>query len=204
MTIYQLNKNKYGTHNIIAEEIGNNKIVLDVGCNKGYLYQLAPNNTFYGIDFDEKALEIAKVNYTKVYKIDLNSDYSKFKEDIKFDVIVFADIIEHLIYPEIVLKYFVGNYLKKGGIVIVSLPNVAHFSIRLKLLFGKFDYSESGILDKTHLHLYTLSTAKKLLNDVELNIERIRFSSDHFGFLIRRLPFLGPILGFNIIATCHI
>lgn len=201
-TIYRLNLAKYGTHNIVAEEIGKNKIVLDLGCNKGYLYHLNPNNIFYGIDYDKEALEVAKSYYTKVFNIDLNNNYSEFKEDIKFDVIIFADIVEHFVYPEAVLKYFVNNYLKDDGIVIVSLPNIAHFSTRMKLLFGKFDYTESGILDKTHLHLYTLNTAKKLLNDVELKIKKIKFSSNNFGFLIRRLPFLGSILGFNIILIC--
>jgi len=202
MGTYKLNKANYGTHNIISGEIGENKVVLDIGCNKGYLYNLAPNNTFYGIDYSKKDLEIAKANYKKVYRIDLNNNYSEFREELKFDVIVFADIIEHLVSPSIILKYFVNNYLKDYGTVIISLPNVAHFSIRWKLLSGKFDYTESGILDRTHLHLYTLSTAKKLIGDEGLKIKKIKFSSNNLGFLIERAPFLGSILGFNLIFIC--
>ncbi len=202
MNTYELNKAKYGTHSTISEEIGTDKVILDIGCNKGYLRDLVPNNVFYGIDYDAKALEVAKANYEKVYEIDLNNNYTDFEEGIRFDVIVLADILEHLVYPEIVSKYFINNYLENDGIVIVSLPNVAHLSVRLKLLLGKFGCTKGGILDTTHLHFYTLDTGKKLLNDVELTIEKIKFSSNNFGFLTRRLPFLGSILGYNMVFVC--
>lgn len=202
MSVYNLNPAKYGTHNILSKHIGDNRLVLDVGCNKGYLLRLAPNNIFYGIDSDENDLEIAKTMYKRVYNIDLNTNYRDFKETIKFDVIVFGDILEHLVYPVDVLKYFSDNYLKDKGVIIMSLPNVAHFSIRIKLLLGKFDYTDTGILDKTHLHLYTLNTAKKLVNNIGLKVKKIEFSSNNFGFLFERFPFLGPILGFNIICLC--
>jgi len=201
MQKYNFNNAKYGSHKLIANELGSGKLILDVGCNKGYLYNLAPNNIFYGIDYNGKELELAKTNYEEVYRINLNN-YKLFKVGLKFDVIIFADILEHLIYPEQVLRYFVSNYLKKTGKVILSLPNIANFSIRISLLFGKFNYTESGILDKTHLHLYTLKSAKRLIESCSLSIKKEKFSSNHFGFLIKRSHFLGSILGFNIILTC--
>jgi 2-polyprenyl-3-methyl-5-hydroxy-6-metoxy-1,4-benzoquinol methylase len=203
MCIYKLNKAKYGTHNIISEEIGGNKVVLDIGCNKGYLYGLAPNNIFYGIDSNEEELEVAKANYEKVYKIDLNYNYKEFKEDIKFDVMIFADILEHLIYPEIVLKYFVSNFLKNNGKVIISLPNIAHLSIRLKLLFGRFDYTDSGILDKTHLHLYTVKTAQDFVHNTGYLIEKIKYSSDNFGYFLNKFKLFTSFLAYTVIIVAR-
>lgn len=196
---YSLNKAKYGTHSIIASLLKENTKILDVGCSRGYLRDIAPNCQFYGIDFSEADVDEAKRSYKKVWLMDLNYEYEKFPKELKFDFIVFADVLEHLLYPEKVLRYFVENNLFMGGHVIVSLPNVANFLVRFKLLLGNFDYSESGILDKTHLHLYTVKTAMDLAQSVGLKIKRIYFSSNNFGRLANISKFFGEIFGYNII-----
>ena len=72
MEEYSLNPAEYGTHKLVASEIGIKKRVLDVGCNKGYLKQLAPYNSFYGIDINGDDLKRAKESgYKKVYQLDL-------------------------------------------------------------------------------------------------------------------------------------
>ena len=203
MEQYNLNNAKYGTHNLIAEEIGRGKSVLDVGCNKGYLMLLAKENDFYGIDFDEIDLAGAReAGYQEVFKINLNN-YANFATNRKFDLIVFADILEHLLSPEKVLEFFRTNYLKKEGRVIISFPNVANISVRLRLLFGNFDYVESGILDRTHLHLYTLKTARNFIESGGLKIIQEKFSSNRFGRLIAVFPFLSRILAYNLIFICQ-
>jgi len=203
MKQYKFNDAPFGTHNLIAKEIGSEKDVLDVGCNKGYLKQISEKNNFYGIDFDENDLCHAKeIGYIEVYKIDLNN-YKEFYSDNKFDVIIFGDVLEHLMYPSAVLKYFIENYLKDGGRVIISLPNVANFSIRFNLLLGNFNYTDSGILDKTHFHLYTVKTAIELIGSAGLKIIKKKFSSNNFGFIIRKFSFLGSLLGFNLIFVCQ-
>ncbi len=187
---------------MIASEIGKENKVLDVGCNKGYLKRFAPHNDFYGIDQNENDLEEAKKEgYKKVYQMDLDN-YRAFKHDEKFDVIVFADILEHLTNPDKVLRFFVDNHLRNEGKVIISLPNVANFTIRLNLLLGHFDYAESGILDKTHLHLYTLYSARKFISGCGLRIIREKFSSNRLGKLIRYLSFMKTLLGYNLIFIC--
>jgi len=205
MERYSFNTAKYGTHNIIAKQIGINKLVLDVGCNKGYLRKLSDSsNSFFGIDYDGDDLLVAKNKecYVEVFRQDLNA-YAAFICDKKFDVIVFGDILEHLLHPEKVLMFFVDNYLKENGKVIISLPNVANFMIRLKLLFGEFNYVENGILDKTHLHLYTTKSARSLIRRCKLRIIGKYYSSNSLGWIIVRLPFLGNVLGFNIILVCQ-
>jgi SAM-dependent methyltransferase len=75
-----------------------------------------------------------------------------------FDTIIFADVLEHLAWPAGVLKKY-ADLLKPDGTVIVSLPNVGLWSVRLGLLFGRFRYQDSGVLDRTHLRFFTRRSA---------------------------------------------
>lgn len=200
---YKFNHAKYGTHKIIISLLDKNKKVLDIGCSSGYLGFFSKENEFYGIEIDKKSARKAQKIYKRVLIGDVEKLIKKKLPFPKFDIIVFADILEHLIDPKSILSYFVKNYLKKDGKVIISLPNVAHLTVRLNLLLGKFDYTESGILDKSHLHLYTISSSRKLIEDSGLKIIKTKFSSNRFGLIINKIKFLGPLLGFNLIFLCQ-
>ncbi len=203
MNEYGFNQAKHGTHKIILSFLEEKKLVLDVGCQTGYLgANDIKNNTFYGIEKNKKAAKKAEKIYRKVITGDVEKLINTSLELPKFDVIIFADILEHLVYPKKTLSFFVKNFLKSKGKVIISLPNVAHITVRLNLLLGNFDYTRSGILDKTHLRLYTLKSAQKLINNSGLKIESIAYSSNRFGYLIGKMPFLGKLLGFNLIFLC--
>lgn len=196
---YKLNISKYSTHKIILDHIGKNKIVLDIGCNDGYIGKMSDkSNIFYGLDVSKESI----INTKKIYKDAIVYNLNKLEKltwDKNFDLIIFGDVLEHVLYPEDVLKYFVKYYLKENGILIVSLPNVANFSVRLKLLFGNFDYTETGILDKTHLKLYTDKTARELFNKCDLKVMQFFGGSSNFGFIINRLKLLKFLLSYNII-----
>ena len=202
MSKYYFNKSKYGTHCLILRWLGQNKQILDVGCSFGYLGERSLQNRFYGIEVDEEAAERAKKFYQDVIVGDVEGLTDLPLSRKGFDIIIFADILEHLVRPEKTLVYLTNNFLKDNGRVVVSLPNTAHLSIRLKLLVGRFEYTEVGILDKTHLHFYTFKSAKKLISDSGLEVERISYSSNNFGWLLKKLPFLGTLLGFGFIFLC--
>lgn len=112
----------------------------------------------YNIDAWNNALEKW---YKKVYNIDLNN-YDNLELSKKFDYIIFWDILEHLINPWKVLNDF-KDFLKHDWKIIISLPNIAFLLYRLKLLFWKFDYEETWIMDKTHLRFFTKKTAENLI-----------------------------------------
>ncbi len=117
-----------------------------------------------GVDIDDDALNIASQIYNEVIRIDLDKTIeSLFKIDEKFDCIVFGDILEHLVRPEFLLRN-AGGLLKNDGFIIASIPNIANWMIRMKLLFGNFN-CDGGILNPQHLRFYTYKTAKKLLED---------------------------------------
>jgi SAM-dependent methyltransferase len=83
-------------------------------------------------------------------------------EPASFDAIVCGDLIEHLRDPERFLAR-VRPLLRPGGQLVVSTPNVANWAIRLGLLFGRFRYTQRGILDRTHSHLFTRKTLLECL-----------------------------------------
>jgi 2-polyprenyl-3-methyl-5-hydroxy-6-metoxy-1,4-benzoquinol methylase len=197
-------KNTFSTHSNILDLIGKDKIVLDVGCNKGYIGEHADKtNTFYGLEYDEVALEVAKGIYTSVQKYDLNNLKKLNFNAQKFDVIIFADVLEHVLYPDEVLEHF-KQYLSDGGYIIISLPNIANWKVRLDLLFGKFDYTETGIMDRTHLHLYTFKSAQKLATNKDYSISEVRAGATFFGPVISLLPFLKSLLATNVIMKVEL
>lgn len=194
----------YGSLNTMRRLCGDGKVILDVGCASGYLgaYLKKQDNTVYGIDGNASALEKAKKIYREVACVDLNRiDFQKQVLDgASFDVIVFADVLEHLLDPEGVLEYF-RKFLKPNGKIVVSLPNVALWRVRFNLLFGKFEYTDYGVLDRTHLHLYTFRTAKDLVEKAGFKTISIRSAENLwiFGVLIEIMPWLRSLLGIHIV-----
>jgi len=109
----------------------------------------------------------------------------------RFDVIIFADILEHVRNrEEIILR--ARRHLKPDGIIIASTGNVAHLWIRLSLLFGRFSYTEKGILDKTHVHLFTRRSFRRLFRDCALR----RIKEEYCP-----IPFENIIPGWNKVST---
>jgi len=151
-------------HKRIVHLVGAAKKVLDVGCASGYLAERFKQNGCFvvGIEVDPEDAEEAKGKCDVVITGDIEQLAESTFAGEYFDVIVYADILEHLRHPEVVLRVQ-RRWLSRNGFVIVSLPNVAFIGIRLRLLLSQFDYADFGILDRTHLRFYTLKTARALL-----------------------------------------
>ena len=114
---YSLNHAPFGTHKIISNMLNKGETILDIGCNDGYLIKFHPSGVFTGIDYSSKSAAKAKRSgFKKVMVGDLNN-YAKFKLKDKFHTLIFADILEHLLYPQKVLSYFVSKNLN-------SKPNI--------------------------------------------------------------------------------
>jgi 2-polyprenyl-3-methyl-5-hydroxy-6-metoxy-1,4-benzoquinol methylase len=89
-----------------------------------------------------------------------------------YDLILLLDVLEHLPEPTATLRKL-SKLLEPDGSVIVSVPNIAHFSVSIPLILGhRFAYQDSGILDRTHLRFFVEDTAVKLLNDANLIVTR--------------------------------
>lgn len=206
MNPYKISVSKYSTHGILLNLIENLPVrskVLDVGCNDGYLGQpFKDKYHFYGLDYMEETVKVAKRHYEDCIVYDINT-LKKLPWNMRFDALIFADVLEHVIDGDSALNFFVKNYLKKGGTVIVSLPNVANWEIRLKLLFGRFDYTQTGVLDRTHLRLYTYKSALNLLESNGLKVTKSYGGTSFLGVFLKIFPFLKSLLAHNIIILAE-
>jgi len=190
-----------------SEDLKDGMAILDVGCGTGRLVKELKsrfNVIAHGIEFDQESVKMAEKYFDQITSLDLEDvirGVSKFESSIKFDYIIFGDILEHTTQPATVVKVF-KNYLKENGIIIISLPNVVNWMIRFKFLLGKFN-PDGGILDKNHLRFFTLSTAKKFIQDCGLDILTIRNNN-----MSRTFSLLGRIwkslFAFQFVFKCKL
>jgi methionine biosynthesis protein MetW len=175
---YSFSNSPHSSMQKIARFIPKHSKVLDVACCTGYLAQIIKEKDceVVGIELDEDAANKAK-NFCKdviIADVECIEDLPFPKE--YFDVIVYADILEHLRRPDLVLKKL-KPYLNRNGFCIISLPNVARIEIRLNLLLGKFNYAEIGVMDKTHLRFFTFESAKKFIIAEGYQIKKVEYTS---------------------------
>lgn len=162
--------NGNNSHTLMVELVGGSKRVLDVGCATGYLAQALGERgcTVSGLECDAEAAEEARPHLERLVIGDLETmDLAEAFGDDRFDVIVFGDVLEHLKDPLAVLRG-ARKLLAEGGSVVASIPNIAHGSVRLALLAGRFDYQPLGLLDSTHIRFFTRSSVEDLFREAGL------------------------------------
>ena len=156
--------NRNNSHTLMVELVGGTKRVLDVGCATGYLAQALKERgcTVSGLEFDTEAAEEARSHLERLVIGDIERmDLAEAFGDERFDVIVFGDVLEHLKDPLAALRKAKALLAERGS-VVASIPNIAHGSVRLALLAGRFDYQELGLLDSTHIRFFTRSSVEDL------------------------------------------
>lgn len=159
---YPIKRDKYSSHVVIGKRIqGKSPRVLDVGCGPGNVAALLNNESFEYVGVDYRKPEDLHPNVGVFHEKDLEKDFD-LDYGREFDYVVFGDILEHLREPAKILEG-AHRYLKPGGQIIVSVPNILHWSVRLMVLTGHFVYMDRGILDKTHLRFFTRKIMTKLL-----------------------------------------
>ena len=163
----------------VVRHVGTGKSVLDLGCWDGLLLETLGGRGCrgVGVERDPAALGRARARGLEVVEADL--DDPSWPERLggrRFDAVVMADVVEHVREPERVLAE-ASRCLAPGGALVLSVPNVAHASVRLSLLLGDFDPVEKGILDRTHLHWFTLRSLHAMLRSAGLRIDELSRST---------------------------
>jgi SAM-dependent methyltransferase len=175
ISVYSFKDDPYSSHHIIPQlvrRLSPPGRVLDVGCDDGFAGRDLLKDGFevWGIDRNPVTLRKAARYYQQTILADIESELPL--PEGPFDVIIFADILEHLTNPATVFRHFT-ELLAPDGLVIVSVPNVAHWYVRLSLLGGRFEYADRGILDRTHVRFFTLRTARRFLEDAGFTVEAL-------------------------------
>jgi len=152
---------RYSRHRTLVEEARRYRRVLECGCATGFLSRLIVENggpDLVGVEFDAEAAAEAGRHCRRVVVADLAGPHWTRAVGERFDLVIFGDVLEHLADPAATLRA-AREVLEPGGRVLVSLPNVAHWTVRAKMLLGRFDYRATGIMDVTHLRFYTRRSA---------------------------------------------
>lgn len=154
------------SHTQIVNRIPQYAQVLELGCATGEMSQMMKRNCqaqVFGVEKDPQSAWQAQRHCDYVFTEDLDDAESLSALQFeKFDVITLVDVIEHLQHPEALLERLKPLMMDESTILL-SVPNVAHASVRLELLTGDFRYEDAGILDSTHLKFFTLKSLKSML-----------------------------------------
>ncbi len=141
--------------------------VLDVGCGAGATLALLAERgatTRYGIERNPTAAATARGVATEVWVGDVEQLEPPLA-DGTVDLIVYGDVLEHLVDPWRLLRRF-RRLLAPGGRAVTSVPNIAHYEVlRDLLLHDEFRYRDDGILDRTHLRFFTHRTLRRMLEE---------------------------------------
>lgn len=143
------------SHSLILNKIKRNTKVLEFGSASGYMTKYMKEELgceIVCIEIDAEAAEKARKYADLMIVADIENDpwFQKVSE-FSFDFILFADVLEHLRNPEVILKQ-ATSLLNNDGIVLTSVPNISHNAIIMELMQGRFDYRSTGLLDDTHVH----------------------------------------------------
>jgi len=171
---YPIKESPHSSHSLFLAAVGTGQRLLEVGCGEGFFAQkLAERgNRVSGVD------ALPQPRHREVFEdfvsADLSRGFGRARDAFRgqsFDKILLMDVLEHLEKPETLLKEC-HEFMTPQSRLLVSLPNVANFTVRLALLFGRFEYTQRGILDRTHLRFFTRRTARSLLEAAGFVVEK--------------------------------
>jgi methionine biosynthesis protein MetW len=192
--------------------------VLDLGCASGGLATLLKARgpvEVVGIELDEGYAAAAEARCDRVIHADVEAVARRADlegELGRFDCLVAADVLEHLVDPWSALRAY-ARLLEPGAAAVVSLPNVAHWSTYAHLARGTWPRLPEGVHDATHLRWFTLRDARELLAQAGLDVVAIdrrprliwRGSrlDDLLGPLVVRIPVLRTLGTFQHVLAAY-
>ena len=149
--------------------------ILDVGCGDGATASLLKQSKLCqsasGIELMPVPAETARQSLDHVWQGAVEDHLASLPPQ-RYDVVLCLDVLEHLLDPGMVLQTLTKS-LTPNGVVIISLPNMQHYSVTLPLLFcGRWKLTDSGLQDRTHLRWFTRSAARAMIEQAGLKIDR--------------------------------
>jgi 2-polyprenyl-3-methyl-5-hydroxy-6-metoxy-1,4-benzoquinol methylase len=169
---YGYKRSAEGSHEKILALIDRDRQhVLDVGCGAGHLAEALAVRGNVVVGVDARRVPGVEQRVARFLEVDLDRQRIAWNGP-PFDWIVLGDVLEHLREPATLLAQC-RDLLADDGALVVSVPNVAHWSVRLALLFGRFPYAAKGICDRSHLRFYTLAAVRAELAAAGFRVDRV-------------------------------
>lgn len=155
---------------------GPDSAVLELGCGAGAtgraVMAAGKAGRYVGIELDREAAEIASTSLTEVLVGDVQEvDLARLRNS--FDALIISEVLEHLTDPWSTLKTL-ADCLKPGGAVFASSPNIAHWAVLKELIFGRFEYADVGVMDRTHLRWFTPASYRQMFEAAGLEVVSVR------------------------------
>ncbi|MFP5254918.1 MAG: methyltransferase domain-containing protein [Acidimicrobiia bacterium] len=163
---YELKPDEGSSHAVLADWAGTatDGRVLDLGCAEGFLASELADRGWHVTGVDLSARPGAKERVHRFVAGDLDRGLPpEVLEDEPYDLIVAADVLEHVRDPEQLLREL-HRVLRPGGRLLVSVPNFGHWYPRLRVVSGRFDYDRRGILDRGHVRFFTRRSFGRVLH----------------------------------------
>jgi 2-polyprenyl-3-methyl-5-hydroxy-6-metoxy-1,4-benzoquinol methylase len=161
------------THRYLVEQVPERSVVLEIGPSSGYMTKILAARGCIVDAIELNPLDAAKAavhcRTMVVGSVEDERALSQFPGP--YDVLLMADVLEHLRSPDRVLLRL-RRCMSPTGLGLASMPNIAHWRMRLSLLLGKFEYTETDLLDKTHLRFYTRTTGQQLFIESGFSVEK--------------------------------
>lgn len=150
--------------------------ILELGCGAGgtgrSVLSAGKAGRYVGIELSEVAASTAKQHLSEVIVGNVEQlDLTGLAE--QFDALIISEVLEHLVDPWTTLGRLVCC-VKPGGAILASSPNLAQWQVIRDLIAGRFDYTESGVMDRTHLRWFTPHSYRQLFEAAGVDIEALR------------------------------
>ncbi|MBE9571653.1 MAG: glycosyltransferase [Proteobacteria bacterium] len=174
---YELDlSNENSSHTKILKLVGKGKYVLEIGCATGYMTRYLKEELgcrVFCVEIDPESAQKARPYCEELLIEDIERlDIGGALKDRRFDVVILADVVEHLKDPRSILEKL-RHFLGDTGYILLSIPNGAHGSMALELLDGKWEYRSEGLLDRTHLHFFDKDSLSALLDETGYLISQL-------------------------------
>lgn len=157
----------------VCRLVGADRKVLEVGCAAGAMSAVLSRHygcRVTGVEYDSRAAEQARQYCEQVLEADLDApDWAAPLRGKVFDTVLAADVLEHLRDPLACLRQL-RTLLADDGRIVVSVPSIAHNGVLAALLSNEFEYRETGLLDRTHIHFFTGPTLQRMLNEAGFRV----------------------------------
>ncbi len=166
--------------------------VLDIGCGAGATGEVLKREygvkIVVGLEANQNYADKANKKIDKVIICNVEEVHALPFYPGQFDLILMADILEYLVDPWNALIQY-REFLKLGGILLASIPNIQHWHTVLNLLMGKWQYEDWGTLDRTHLRFFTKSSICELFAKSGFEVSKIDYEMGLKGKIIDLLTF---------------